>query len=486
MAKKGVFRKGVVLAIICYFVGVGVLEVAGINTSLNSMEIRDEQINHCGFLINKAIQLDMLGNSCDNTNAIFNAFTFNQVSYKDHEPIYIHGNENFTEENGVTSGKGTAEDPYIIENWDIKCDFQDGIVIRNVSIYFIIKNCYIHDGSIKKDGIVFYNVTNGTIEYNFITMNRNGVMFRAQYPGKENSNNNKISYNSIINNTNDGINFEHTVRDWHSMNNISSNDILGNNRGIYMIMSSENSILYNIVISNDGYGLQLDRCMGGGEHNIIHHNNFFNNKGEEGQVCEWGNPLNYWNDSYPSGGNYWYDYMGDDEYHGSNQDLPGSDGIGDSPYDIPEGNNQDMYPLMEPYGDINLPPSAPIVTGPTSGKVYTSYTYTFTSIDPDGDDICYYIEWGDGITTTWTAFKPSGSPGYSESHSWNSEGIYTIKVKAKDTNGLESDWAELSVSMSRNKPYTYRSFLKFLNNIMERFPSLAELLQLPVFNLIDN
>jgi len=474
----GLFRKGMALAIIISFVGIGILEVAGINTIVNSAEMKDEHKNHREFLITTAMQPDILGNSWNNTKVLFNEFSFSQLSYKDHEPIYIHGNENFTEENGVTTGEGTAEDPYIIDNWEIKCDFQDGIVIRNVSIYFVIKNCYIHNGSMKKDGIVIYNVTNGTIEYNFITMNRNGIMFRDQYPGKENSNNNKISNNSIINNTNDGINFEHTVWGWHSMNSITSNDILGNNRGIYMIMSSENLILYNNIISNDGYGLQLDRCMGGGEHNIINHNNFFNNKGEEGQVCEWGNPLNYWNDSYPSGGNYWNDYAGEDEYHGPNQDLPGNDGIGDTPYDIPEGNNQDMYPLMEPYGDINIPPSAPIITGPTSGKADTSYTYTFTSIDPDGNDVCYYIEWGDGITTTWTVFKPSGSPGYSESHTWNSGGIYTIKAKAKDTNGLESKWAELSVSMPKDKPYTNIPFQNLLQDIMELFPLFERLLRL--------
>jgi len=58
---------------------------------------------------------------------------------------------------------------------------------------------------------------------------------------------------------------------------------------------------------------------------------------------------NVWNDGYPSGGNYWSDYTGVDEKSGPNQDQPGSDGIGDTPYFI-DGYNQDRYPLMYPRG----------------------------------------------------------------------------------------------------------------------------------------
>ena len=119
-----------------------------------------------------------------------------------------------------------------------------------------------------------------------------------------------------------------------------------------MIMSADNQILYNNIISNDEIGIYLDMCMGGGENNRIYYNNFINNGDENGQAYEMGGPLNHWNDGYPSGGNYWSDYSGLDNFSGPNQDIPGSDGIGDTPYDIPVGQNKDRYPLMEPYGDI--------------------------------------------------------------------------------------------------------------------------------------
>ena len=58
---------------------------------------------------------------------------------------------------------------------------------------------------------------------------------------------------------------------------------------------------------------------------------------------------NFWDNSYPSGGNYWSDYTGVDLYWGPNQDQPGSDGIGDTPYII-DDDNQDNYPFMSEYG----------------------------------------------------------------------------------------------------------------------------------------
>jgi len=364
---------------------------------------------------------------------------------------------------------------YIIKGWDINCSSQDGIVIRNVNIYFVIKDCYIHNGGRNHDGIVFYNVTNGIIEYNIITRNGNGVMFRSQYPGKENSDNNIISNNSITYN-NDGINFEHTGMGWHSMNSIHFNDISSNDRGIYMIMSSENQILCNKIVSNNGYGIQLDMCRGGGEKNIIYHNNFFNNKGEEGQVCELGDPINYWNNSYPYGGNFWSDYNGKDFYDGPNQDIQGSDGIGDLPYNIPGGNNHDKYPLMKPWNFLNNPPNKPSKpVGQINGTKGISYLYTSNTTDPDGDQVYYIWDWGDDSFSQWLGPLDSGLM-TNALHSW-AKGSYNIRVKAKDIYGSESDWSEpLEVSMPKSKSYISTLQL-ILQKFFQRFSFFEKILK---------
>jgi len=86
-----------------------------------------------------------------------------------HPPIRIIGNDQFTPENGVTGGSGTANDPYIIENWVIISDnlASQGIFINNTDAYFVIRNCTIsgfHHPDEFRQGIKLSEVTNGRIE----------------------------------------------------------------------------------------------------------------------------------------------------------------------------------------------------------------------------------------------------------------------------------------------------------------------------------
>lgn len=116
------------------------------------------------------------------------------------------------------------------------------------------------------------------------------------------------------------------------------------------------------------------------------------------------------------------------------------------------------------------PPGTPQVTGPSKGKINTMYNFFATATDPDGDALFYWFDWGDGNDTGWLGPINSGSV-MKANHSWSSKGSFTIKVKAKDTSGLESDWGALSLRMPAVLPYVL--FLKFL----ERFPFLSLLLQ---------
>ena len=140
------------------------------------------------------------------------------------------------------------------------------------------------------------------------------------------------------------------------------------------------------------------------------------------------------------------------------------------------GDDIDIY-IGGAQQDPNNPPSPPDIEGTANGKAGTSYPYTFTSIDPEDDDVSYYIRWGDGEITNWTDFQGSGAPGYSESHSWDSPGSYIIQAKAKDTSGYESDWKIFTVTMPRNRAIKY-SFLYLLENHQNIFPIIRQLLGL--------
>jgi len=107
-----------------------------------------------------------------------------------------------------------------------------------------------------------------------------------------------------------------------------------------------------------------------------------------------------------------------------------------------------------------------MITGPVNGKVRTSYNYTFTTADPENDQISLFIDWGDGTNSSWIGPYPSGSH-VTKSHTWSKQGIYTIKAKAKDSYGNEGQWGTLEITM----PCSYTiPFQPFWERLFERFP----------------
>lgn len=132
-------------------------------------------------------------------------------------------------------------------------------------------------------------------------------------------------------------------------NTISNNKASNNYCGFILLESNNNDILNNNVLNNY-YGLYLYFYS---SENRVYHNNLINNTQQAYDEC-----TNYWDDGYPSGGNYWSNYTGVDEKSGPNQDQPGSDSIGDTPYNISGDTNKDRYPLMSPWGK----PKGPEIT----------------------------------------------------------------------------------------------------------------------------
>ena len=109
-------------------------------------------------------------------------------------------------------------------------------------------------------------------------------------------------------------------------------------------------------------------------------------------------------------------------------------------------------------------PSTP--SGPTNGKAGTSYTYTASTIDPNGDQISYFFDWGDGTDSGWLTPIASGQT-VSASKTWSSQGSYNIKVKARDNSFAESPWSDpLSVSMPKNKFITRETLKGILIRIL--------------------
>jgi len=122
------------------------------------------------------------------------------------------------------------------------------------------------------------------------------------------------------------------------------------------------------------------------------------------------------------------------------------------------------------------PPSTPDINGKPNGKTGNEYEYSFLSTDPNDDEIYYYVDWGDNSEEEIIGPFSSGVTEKAK-HIWNEEGTYTIKVKAEDIMGLESDWATLTVSMPKNKAIK-TPLLHFIENHPQLFPLLRQLLRL--------
>ncbi len=117
-------------------------------------------------------------------------------------------------------------------------------------------------------------------------------------------------------------------------------------------------------------------------------------------------------------------------------------------------------------------------TGPAQGKPGTTYIYRTSTTDPEGNQIYYMWDWGDGNFSEWLGPYNSGSVG-SGQKSYSAKGEYIIKVKAKDSLGGETDWSEpLSITMPKDASTQFRSvLLQFLEHLLERFPNAFPLLR---------
>ena len=155
----------------------------------------------------------------------------------------------------------------------------------------------------------------------------------------------------------------------------------------------------------------------------------------------------------------------------------------DSDWIITEFNNQNdptNFLIIGPEeGGENHPPTPPEIGGPPDGVVGVSYTYTFVSIDPDGDNVLYKIIWGDGTDEEWLGPYPSGEI-LSVDHTWTYQGTFLIYSKAKDTESAESEWSYKEVVIPRNRMVPHTMFFKW---ILDNFPIIYRILYLKLYRI---
>ena len=234
----------------------------------------------------------------------------------------------------IIDGGGSGDVVYVSVNWVNV----SGFTIRNSG----------NAGYPNYDAGVEIRSNYSTIIGNIVTGNNRGIWISA--------NNNYVVDNEITSNNAQGIEIYLSRNNTIADNNVSSNT----KAGIQSDNSSNNTIISNTVNSNNWHGIFLDDfsssntitsnnissndngiCIfDSSDGNIIYHNNFIDNTQNAYDEC-----TNNWYNASIREGNYWSDF---DEHSEGAWDND-SDGIVDSPYDTPGGNNQDLYPLMHHF-----------------------------------------------------------------------------------------------------------------------------------------
>ncbi len=181
-----------------------------------------------------------------------------------HDSISIASDSDFE----VFPGTGTAEDPYIIEGYNITTTSFYGISITDTTRYFIIRNCYV---DARSSGIAISNVADGTATILNNTCNNNGWGIFLGLSGNSTVSNNTCTNNgcgifldfsgsSTVTNNTCSYNYGDGIHLYYSDSSTVTNNTCNNNYyiGIGLWFSGYSTIVNNTCNNNDYIGIELE------------------------------------------------------------------------------------------------------------------------------------------------------------------------------------------------------------------------------------
>ena len=137
-----------------------------------------------------------------------------------------------------------------------------------------------------------------------------------------------------------------------------------------------------------------------------------------------------WDMGYPIGGNHWYDQTCIDAFTGPDQDIIGSDGIGDSGFDTVM--IQDRYPLVQSQMYLHPRAAFYINTSDDSSNISVDAS-SLWDYEDEPTDLMVRWDWdGDGEwDTEWSTDKTS-------SWTYAKNGNYTVRIEVLNSLGYST------------------------------------------------
>jgi parallel beta-helix repeat protein len=242
---------------------------------------------------------------------------------------------------------------------------RDGVGISDFTIQYSGTTWNIGGGPLAA-GVYMSNVTNCTVSGNKLIHDAAAVQLEYGADG-----------NVIANNTMTSVTLGFGTFD-ASRNSFIGNNVTSDGRGLGLNVDSDYNVISDNIITAAEWVIAVHMCyhnnitrnyvadgqigiyLPDSSDNRVYHNTIVNNLQEATTTHGGFDPLfNYWDNGYPSGGNYWSDSNCTDQYSGSFQNVTGNDSIGDNPHTV-SSINVDNYPLVKPIvvrtlirGDVN-------------------------------------------------------------------------------------------------------------------------------------
>lgn len=292
-----------------------------------------------------------------------------------HAPILIASDADFTPENGVVGGSGAPDDPYVIAGWRFEVRQGFGIRIQGTTAAFVVRDCLFLGTGKSGTGVLLREVSGGRVQgcafsglgagivvYKSPLVRIEGGDFLSCREGVSGTESEEVAvagctFSGAVKNgvflwrchraTIAGSSFSECrsgiyLDSCHGCV-VKGNVVQGADRGIFL-WDSFNCTVTGNLLQGCALGIALVHTAAG---NLVFHNAFLGC--QRSATCD--ELDNRWDGGYPVGGNYWQGVELEDVRSGPRQELPGPDGIGDNPVEVPFGN-VDRYPLTEPPEEL--------------------------------------------------------------------------------------------------------------------------------------